>query len=284
MRPFRRDAGLPHRRLCLHDPGAAAGDGQGRLRSAHFRPEALCGARQVNPGRAGGARHRPGGGPHRDCGGDGQPAEGQPRRRAPDRHARHQRPAFRRAPGSATSSSPGATARRFGSATSPRSVDGVQNERTGAWFEGKPAEGLAIQREAGANTIQVVDTIKALLPQSAAVDPAVGACRSGVRPLAGDPRRGARRAVHDDADGRAGGPGHLHLSAHAVGDGDPEPGRAAVAARDLRGHVRARLQPRQHLADGADDLGRVRRRRRDRHDREHRALSRKGRAARSRRR
>ena len=33
-----------------------------------------------------------------------------------------------------------------------------------------------------------------------------------------------------------------------------------------------RLQPRQHLADGADDLGRVRRRRRDRHDREHRAL------------
>jgi hydrophobe/amphiphile efflux-1 (HAE1) family protein len=42
--------------------------------------------------------------------------------------------------------------------------DGVQNERSGAWFEGKPAEGLAIQREAGANTIDVVDTIKARLP------------------------------------------------------------------------------------------------------------------------
>src|ERR1051325_8663367 len=42
--------------------------------------------------------------------------------------------------------------------------DGVQNERTGAWFEGKPAEGLAIQREAGANTIDVVDTIKRRLP------------------------------------------------------------------------------------------------------------------------
>src|SRR4029077_2153033 len=29
-------------------------------------------------------------------------------------------------------------------------VDGVRNERQGAWFERKPAEGLAIQREAGA--------------------------------------------------------------------------------------------------------------------------------------
>src|SRR3954449_4392971 len=43
--------------------------------------------------------------------------------------------------------------------------DGVQNERTGAWFDGKPAEGLAIQREAGANTIQVVETVKTRLPQ-----------------------------------------------------------------------------------------------------------------------
>ncbi|HEX2151842.1 MAG TPA: multidrug efflux RND transporter permease subunit [Stellaceae bacterium] len=43
--------------------------------------------------------------------------------------------------------------------------DGVQNERTGAWFEGKPAEGLAIQREVGANTMEVVDTIKERLPK-----------------------------------------------------------------------------------------------------------------------
>src|SRR5437762_2139060 len=44
-------------------------------------------------------------------------------------------------------------------------LDGVQNARTGAWFEGKPAEGLAVQREAGANTIQVVDTVQELLPK-----------------------------------------------------------------------------------------------------------------------
>src|SRR5438067_2331714 len=43
--------------------------------------------------------------------------------------------------------------------------DSVQNLRSDAWFEGKQAEGLAIQREAGANTIQVVDTVKNLLPK-----------------------------------------------------------------------------------------------------------------------
>src|SRR5882762_6503754 len=43
--------------------------------------------------------------------------------------------------------------------------DSVQNLRSDAWFEGRPAEGLAIQREAGANTIQVVDTIKVMLPK-----------------------------------------------------------------------------------------------------------------------
>jgi HAE1 family hydrophobic/amphiphilic exporter-1 len=42
--------------------------------------------------------------------------------------------------------------------------DGTQNARTGAWFQHKDVELLAIQREAGANTVQVVDTIKALMP------------------------------------------------------------------------------------------------------------------------
>ena len=50
---------------------------------------------------------------------------------------------------SATSSSPSATARRSGSSDIADVVDAVQNERIGAWFDDKPAEGLAIQREAG---------------------------------------------------------------------------------------------------------------------------------------
>jgi hydrophobe/amphiphile efflux-1 (HAE1) family protein len=43
-------------------------------------------------------------------------------------------------------------------------IDSVQNERNGAWFFDTPAELLFIQRQAGANTIELVDTIKAMMP------------------------------------------------------------------------------------------------------------------------
>jgi hydrophobe/amphiphile efflux-1 (HAE1) family protein len=44
-------------------------------------------------------------------------------------------------------------------------INSSVNPRSGAWFDGKPSELLLIYREAGANTVQVVDQIKAMLPQ-----------------------------------------------------------------------------------------------------------------------
>jgi hydrophobe/amphiphile efflux-1 (HAE1) family protein len=44
-------------------------------------------------------------------------------------------------------------------------INSSQNPRTGAWFDGKRAELLLIFRTAGANTVQVVDQIKAKMPQ-----------------------------------------------------------------------------------------------------------------------
>ncbi len=71
-------------------------------------------------------------------------------------------------------------------------VDGVQNARTGAWFTGKPAEGLAIQREAGANTMQVVETVKETLPKLMdSVPPSVHVDMVADRSLV------IRAAVHD---------------------------------------------------------------------------------------
>jgi hydrophobe/amphiphile efflux-1 (HAE1) family protein len=70
--------------------------------------------------------------------------------------------------------------------------DSVQNQRSDAWFEGKSAEGLAIQREAGANTIQVVDTIKAMLPKlQESIPPSVHVDLISDRSLV------IRAAVHD---------------------------------------------------------------------------------------
>ncbi len=43
--------------------------------------------------------------------------------------------------------------------------DGVENPRNASWFNGKPTIYLAISRQPGTNTVQVVDAIKALLPE-----------------------------------------------------------------------------------------------------------------------
>jgi HAE1 family hydrophobic/amphiphilic exporter-1 len=53
-------------------------------------------------------------------------------------------------------------------------VDGVQNDKLSAWFKGKRGIVLAIQRQPGTNTIEVVDNIKKLLPTfRAEVPPAI---------------------------------------------------------------------------------------------------------------
>ena len=44
-------------------------------------------------------------------------------------------------------------------------LDSVQNARVGAWFNNKAAEGVAIQKAPGANTVALVDTIKDLMPK-----------------------------------------------------------------------------------------------------------------------
>jgi HAE1 family hydrophobic/amphiphilic exporter-1 len=43
--------------------------------------------------------------------------------------------------------------------------DGVENDKTASWANGTPAIYLAIQRQPGTNTVEVVDGIRAMLPQ-----------------------------------------------------------------------------------------------------------------------
>jgi len=71
-------------------------------------------------------------------------------------------------------------------------VDATQNERIGAWYYDTPAEGLAIQRQAGANTIQLVDTIKRWIPRlEESIPPSVKIDLVSDRSLV------VRAAVHD---------------------------------------------------------------------------------------
>jgi HAE1 family hydrophobic/amphiphilic exporter-1 len=50
--------------------------------------------------------------------------------------------------------------------------DSVQNNKSEAWYDSTPAVVLAVQRQPGANTVEVVDNIKKLLPQFRAAIPA----------------------------------------------------------------------------------------------------------------
>jgi HAE1 family hydrophobic/amphiphilic exporter-1 len=55
-----------------------------------------------------------------------------------------------------------------------RVMDDVQNDKVAAWFKGKRGIVLAVQRQPGTNTIEVVDSIKQLLPTfRAEVPPAI---------------------------------------------------------------------------------------------------------------
>jgi HAE1 family hydrophobic/amphiphilic exporter-1 len=45
-----------------------------------------------------------------------------------------------------------------------RVVDGVQNDKVAGWFQDERAVVLAVQRQPGTNTIQIVDSVKQLLP------------------------------------------------------------------------------------------------------------------------
>ena len=51
-------------------------------------------------------------------------------------------------------------------------VDGVENDKTAAWFKGQRAIILAVQRQPGSNTVQVADDVRKLLPAFEAKLPA----------------------------------------------------------------------------------------------------------------
>ncbi len=111
-------------------------------------------------------------------------------------HHRRQRPAA--APPTNTSQIDHRLPERRAARASPTSPTSSTAPRTRGWRPGptaSPAIVLNIQRQPGANVIEVVDRIKALLPQLQAALPAVGGRAGADRPHHHHPRLGRRRAV-----------------------------------------------------------------------------------------
>ena len=83
-------------------------------------------------------------------------------------------------------------------------IDGVENTRTLGLFNGKPAVIVLVTRQPGANVIETVDGVRALLPELRAQLPARDRARRRLRQHQLDPRLAARdRADAGDLD-RAG--------------------------------------------------------------------------------
>ncbi|MDP2603581.1 MAG: efflux RND transporter permease subunit [Deltaproteobacteria bacterium] len=73
-----------------------------------------------------------------------------------------------------------------------RAIDSVENTRVGSWFNDKRAVILGIQRQPGANVVEVVDAIKAILPSLRAQIP-----QSIQLDLFFDRTQSIRESVHD---------------------------------------------------------------------------------------
>jgi hypothetical protein len=164
-----------------------------------------------------------------------------------------------------------------------RRQDSVEDLRNRRPANGKPAVLVILFRQPGANIIDTVDRVKAELPQLQGGD-----AGDVERHHRGRPHATIRASLHDTSDAgdrrRAGDPGGVRVPARTCAPTLIPASRAGVAHRHLRRDVSARLQPRQSVADGADDRDRLRRRRRDRRAREHLAPHRGGDAAPARRR
>ena len=148
--------------------------------------------------------------------------------------------------------------------------DSVENDKTAAWFIDQRAVVLAIQRQPGTNTVEVAQAVKTLLPTFERQLPASVSLH-----VLFDRSVSIHESVNDVK---------LTLLVTLVlvvlviflflrnlsATVDPLARDADVDRRHLRRHVPARLLARQPVADGADAVGRLRRRRRHRHAREHR--------------
>ena len=152
-------------------------------------------------------------------------------------------------------------------------LDSVETDKSVAWINDTRGVILAIRRQPGTNTVEVVRGIRALLPDFRAGDPSGAESLHHLRCLRAHRQFHQRRQVDAGADHLPGGDGHLPIPAQSFGDADSGRGRTAVHRRHLRRDVFAGIQPEHSFADGSDAFGRLRRRRRHRDARKHRALS-----------
>ena len=150
-------------------------------------------------------------------------------------------------------------------------IDSVQSDKISNFYNDEHAVILAIQRQPGTNTVEVVKGVRKILPQFQAILPP-----SILMTEIYDRSALIQESVNDVKStlflaicvGRA---GDFPLPAQSFGHGDSEHRAADVHCGYVCGDVPAELHGGQSFADGADAFGGIRGGRRDRDAGKHRA-------------
>ncbi len=158
-------------------------------------------------------------------------------------------------------------------------VDSVEDLRNAGYANGKPSVLVIVFRQPGANIIDTVDQIRAVLPQLAGLHSARHRPAGGHGSDRHHPRLGARCGDHAADFDRAGDPGGVRFPEKPSDHLHPQHRRSRFADGHLRRDVSGGLQHRQSFVDGADHFHRICRGRRHRGHRKHHALSGAGNAA-----
>ena len=95
-------------------------------------------------------------------------------------------------------------------------LDSVQNNRVANWCNDTDSVVLAIQRQPGTNTVEVVDAVKQLLPQFRAIIPPSIEHGTLYDRVGIDSRVGGRCEVHAVSGDRAGGAGDFSIPAQSL--------------------------------------------------------------------
>ena len=149
--------------------------------------------------------------------------------------------------------------------------DSVQNDRVANWWNDTESVVLAIERQPGTNTVEVVDAVKQLLPQFRAIIPPSVQMQILYDASDIDSQFRGRREIHALSRNRARDPGDFPVSAESLGDCDSQLRAADVDHRHFRRDVSAGLHGRQFIADGSDTFGGFRGGRRHRDAGKHRS-------------
>ena len=138
-----------------------------------------------------------------------------------------------------------------------RVIDSVENDKSANWYRNERGVVLAINRQPGTNTVEVVDSIKEAPPGLQGPDTSFGQSGNPVRPVCIHPRIGPGCEVHPFSRLMSGSARYFSFPAEYFRYYYPESCASLLHCRHLCRDVSDGIQREQYLPYGADSFRRI---------------------------